>query len=53
MVRKPVNPFAIALIALNLGAAGYELIKHNDWWLGIMYICYAIATLAIALKGAQ
>lgn len=48
-----MNPFAIAMVVLNLGAAIYEVWKHGAWKLGGMYVCYAIATLLMVLIGAE
>lgn len=48
-----MNPFAAFMVVLNLGAGLYEIVKHRDWGLGSMYLCYAVTTAILGTRGGK
>lgn len=48
-----MNPFAVLMVVLNIGAGVYEIARHRDWGMGLMYLCYAVTTAILGTRGGK
>lgn len=47
---KLTNPFAIAMALLNVAAGVYELVKNKDGRMFTIFLCYAVASVALGIR---
>lgn len=45
-----MNPFGIIMAILNVVAACYEFVYNKNPKMGVTYLCYGVASVALALR---